>query len=65
MLIFNRSFLPTSCSHLTSPALGLSRPFKTSGLAVKAFELAYASELEIIKVTDPTTLGMAKHSLCV
>lgn len=59
-LLFNRPFLPSSCGHLTSFAQGLSRPFKTSCCAVKALELAYASEPERIKVTDPTTLGMDK-----
>lgn len=38
----------------------VSQSFKTSCCPVKAFELAYASELEIIKVAHTTTLGMAK-----
>lgn len=59
-LLFNRPFLPSSCGHLTGFAQGLSSPFKSSCCAVKALDLAYASEPEIIKVTDPATLGIAK-----
>lgn len=56
---FNHPFLPTSCSHLTGFAWGLSQPFEISCCAVKEFELTYTSELEIIKVTDTTGLGIA------
>lgn len=59
-LVFNHPFLPTSCGHLTSLAQGVSRPFKASCCTVKAFELAYGFELEIIRVTHTTILGMAK-----
>lgn len=59
-LIFNHPFLPTSCGHLTSFAQGLPQPIKTPCCAMKAFEEAYASELEIIKAMDTTTLGIAK-----
>lgn len=59
-LVFNHPFLPTSCGHSTRFAQGLSWPIKTPCCAVKAFEVAYASELEIIKATDTTTLTIAK-----
>lgn len=61
-LVFNHPILPASCSHLTSFAQGVSRPIKTPSCAVKAFEVAYASELEILKATDNITLGIAKKT---
>lgn len=59
-LVFNHPLLPTSCGYLTSFAQGLSWPIKTPCCTVKAFEAVYASELEITKATDTTTLGTAK-----
>ena len=56
-LVFNCSFLPISCSHLTSPALRLSRPFKTFCLAVKAFEFLSMKNV-FSQVTDLNIMEM-------